>query len=44
MTDLGGKREEPSPYELNQYLSPQSLMAKYLVVAVERGITWEVMH
>ena len=44
MTDLGGKREDPHPYELNQYLSPQSFMAKYLVVAVEMGITSEVMH
>jgi len=38
------KREEPTPYELNQYLSPQSYMAKYLVVVVDRGITSEVMH
>jgi hypothetical protein len=44
VTDLGGKREEPTPYELNQYLSPQSFMAKYLVVVVEKGITSEVMH
>lgn len=44
MENQTGKREEPTPYELNQYPSPQSFMAKYLVVAVERGITSEVMH
>ncbi len=44
MTDLGGKREEPTPYELNQYLSSQSFMAKYLVVVVEGGKPGEVMH
>jgi len=44
MENQTGKREEPTPYELNQYLSPQSYMAKYLVVVVERGITSEVMH
>jgi len=44
MENQTGKREEPNPYELSQYLSPQSFMAKYLVVAVEGGITSEVMH
>ena len=38
------KSEEHTPYELSQYLSPQSYMAKYLVVVVDRGITSEVMH
>ena len=44
MEDLAAKSEEPTPYELSQYLSPQSYMAKYLVVEVDRGITSEVMH
>ena len=44
MEDLAAKSEEPTPYELSQYLSPQSYMAKYLVVVVDRGITSEVMH
>ncbi len=44
MTALGGKREEPTPYDLINYLSPQSFIAKYLVVVVEKGITSEVMH
>lgn len=44
MTDLGGKRKEPTPYDLINYLSPQSFIAKYLVFVVEKGITSEVMH
>lgn len=44
MEDLAAKSEEPTPYELSQYLLPQSYMAKYLVVEVDRGITSEVMH
>ena len=44
MEDLAAKSEEPTPYELSQYLSPQSYMAKYLVVVIDRGITSEVMH
>jgi len=44
MTDLGGKREEPDPFELSQYLSPQSYMAKYLIVVAEGGEASEVMH
>jgi len=44
MIDLGGKREKPTPYDLINYLSPQSFLAKYLVVVVEKGITGEVMH
>jgi len=44
MENQTGKREEPTPYELNQYLSPQSYMAKNLVVVADRGITSEVMH
>ena len=38
------KREEPDTYELSQYLSPQSYMAKYLVVVAEEGEASEVMH
>jgi len=44
VTDLGGKREEPTPYNLINYLSSQSFIAKYLVVVVEKGITSEVIH
>ena len=44
MENQAGKREEPTPYELNQYLLPQSYMAKYLVVVMDRGIASEVMH
>lgn len=44
MENETGKREEPTPYELNQYLSPQSFMAKYLVVVVEGGKPSEVLH
>ena len=44
MKNQTGKREESAPYELCQYLSPQSYMAKYLVVVVEKGVTDEVMH
>ena len=44
MENQAGKKEKPDPYELSRYLSPQSCMAKYLVVVVEKGITSEVMH
>ena len=44
MKNQTGKREESAPYELSQYLSPQSYMAKYLVVVMDRGIASEVMH
>lgn len=44
MENQTGKREDPTQYELIKYLSPQSYMAKYLVVVVERGITSEVMY
>ena len=43
MENQTGKREDPTPHDLINYLSPQSYMAKYLVVVVDRGITSEVM-
>jgi len=44
MENQTGKGEEPDPYKLSQYLSPQSYMAKYLVVVTEGGEASEVMH
>ena len=44
MKDLARKRKDLMQHELIKYLSPQSYMAKYLVVVVDRGITSEVIH
>jgi len=44
MKDLTGIRKDLMEHELIKYRSPQSYMAKYLVVVVDMGITSEVMH